>query len=314
MKANYLFFIKLSKTYFMLDYAALSALATVVREGSFERAARVLHVTPSAISQRIRMLEEKVGCALVVRSQPCQATDAGRQLCQHVDHVRMLEQELQSTLPALAPEGLARVELPLAVNADSLATWLMPAVADFAAVNPVLLEVAVDDQDHTGEWLRNGKVLAAVTSTAEAASGCNSRPLGAMRYVAACSPRFAERYFPDGVSYDGLMRAPSLMFNAKDELQLRWAMRQCQRHVQLPRHTLPSSHAFVAAALSGMGWGVHPQSLIASQLKAGSLVEMVPGTPLDITLYWQYARMASGLLDRLSAAIQAAAKVALLPP
>ena len=61
----------------MLDYAALSALVSVVREGSFERAARALHVTPSAISQRIRLLEERVGCTLVVRGQPCRAIDVG---------------------------------------------------------------------------------------------------------------------------------------------------------------------------------------------------------------------------------------------
>ena len=45
----------------MFDYAALEALATVLREGSFERAARRLHVTPSAISQRIKQLEERAG-------------------------------------------------------------------------------------------------------------------------------------------------------------------------------------------------------------------------------------------------------------
>ena len=153
----------------MLDYSALSALAAVIREGSFERAARTLHVTPSAISQRIRLLEERVGCALVVRGQPCRATDTGRRLCQHIDRVRLLEQELQGTLPALAPEGIARVPLPVAVNADSLATWFAPAIATFAAQAPVLMEVAVDDETHTAEWLRSGAVLAAVTATVQQA-------------------------------------------------------------------------------------------------------------------------------------------------
>ena len=160
----------------MLDYSALSALAAVIREGSFERAALALHVTPSAVSQRIKLLEERVGCALVVRDQPCRATPTGRRLCQHVDRVRLLEQELQGTLPALAPKGIARVALPIAVNADSLATWFAPAMAAFAADAPVLMEVAVDDQDHTTEWLRSGAVLAAVTGTARPAAGCNSRP------------------------------------------------------------------------------------------------------------------------------------------
>jgi len=207
----------------VLDYSALAALAAVIREGSFERAARALHVTPSAISQRIRLLEERVGCALVVRDQPCRPTETGRRLCQHVDRVRLLEQELQGALPTLAPEGIARVALPIAVNADSLATWLAPAIATFAAVHPVLMEVAVDDQDHTSEWLRSGAVLAAVTATARPAAGCNSRPLGAMRYVAAASPAFMARHFADGVGAGTLAEAPCLVFNTKDELQARWA-------------------------------------------------------------------------------------------
>lgn len=295
----------------MLDYAALSALAAVIREGSFERAARALHVTPSAVSQRVRLLEERVGCALVVRDQPCRPTLTGRRLCQHVDRVRLLEQDLHGTLPALAPKGVARVTLPVAVNADSLATWFAPAIADFAAAAPVLVDLAVDDQDHTAEWLRSGAVLAAVTATARPAAGCNSRPLGAMRYVAAASPAFVARHFAAGVGAGSLANAPSLMFNTKDALQARWVRRLCHRHVELPRHSLPSPQAFVTAARAGMGWGLHPQALIASWLADGSLVELVPGTPLDVPLHWQHARAASSLLDGLSRAVQAAARTAL---
>jgi LysR family transcriptional regulator (chromosome initiation inhibitor) len=298
----------------MLDYSALSALAAVVREGSFERAALALHVTPSAVSQRIRLLEERVGCALVVRAQPCRATDTGRRLCQHVDRVRLLEQELQAALPALAPEGVARVALPIAVNADSLATWFAPAIAAFAADAHVLVDLAVDDQDHTSEWLRSGAVLAAVTATVRPATGCNSRPLGAMRYLAAASPGFVARHFAGGVGAGSLAQAPSLVFNAKDELQARWVRRLCHRHVDLPRHTLPSPQAFVTAAVAGMGWGLQPQALIAAQLQDGSLVELVPGTALDVPLYWQHARAASAWLDGLSREVVAAAARALLAP
>ncbi len=299
----------------MLDYSALAALAAVVREGSFERAARALHVTPSAISQRIRLLEERAGCALVVRGQPCRATEAGRRLCQHVDRVRLLEQELEGAVPTLAPpEGVARVPLPVAVNADSLATWFAPAMAAFAAQAPVLMEIAVDDQDHTAQWLRSGAVMAAVTGAARPPAGCNSRPLGSMRYIAAATPAFAARHFTQGVGAGTLARAPSLVFNTKDELQAQWARRICHRHVELPRHTLPSPQAFVTATLAGMGWGLHPQALIESLLKNGSLVELVPGEPLDVPLHWQQARAASAVLDGLTQQLVAAAKLALLPP
>jgi len=231
-----------------------------------------------------------------------------------VDRVRLLEQELQGTLPALAPKGIARVALPIAVNADSLATWLAPAMAAFAADAPVLMEVAVDDQDHTTEWLRSGAVLAAVTGTARPAAGCNSRPLGAMRYLAAASPAFVARHFASGVGAGTLAKAPSLVFNTKDELQARWVRRLCHRHVQLPRHTLPSPQAFVTAAVAGMGWGLQPRALVASHLKEGSLVELVPDSPLDVPLYWQHARAASALVETFGRQILAAARATLLPP
>ncbi len=298
----------------MLDYDALAALAAVIREGSFDRAARALHVTPSAVSQRVRLLEERMGCALVIRGQPCRPTDTGRRLCQHVDHVRLMEQELQQAMPALAAEGEARVTLAVAVNADSLATWLAPALATFAARAPVLMEVSVDDQDHTAQWLRSGTVVAAVTGTARPATGCNSLALGAMRYVAAASPAFMARHFAEGVGAASLALAPSLLFNTKDELQDRWVRRMSHRHVELPRHTLPSSQAFVTATLAGMGWGMLPLALALPHLQDGGLVELVPDTPLDVPLYWQQARAASHLLEGLTREVVAAARQALLPP
>lgn len=298
----------------MLDYAALAALAAVVREGSFERAAKALHVTPSAISQRVRLLEERTGCALVVREQPCRATEMGRRLCQHIDRVRLLEQDLSDAVPSLVSERAARVQLPVAVNADSLATWFASAVASFAADAPVLVEIAVDDQDHTAEWLRSGAVMAAVTGTARPATGCNSQALGAMRYVAAASPAFRTRHFAEGVGAGTLAVAPSLVFNAKDALQSQWARRLCHRHVELPRHVVPSPHAFVTAALAGMGWGLHPLSLIAQHLKDGSLVDLAPTMPLDVPLHWQQARAASAVLEGVTRQVVAAARRALLQP
>lgn len=298
----------------MLDYASLQALAAVVREGSFERAARTLNVTPSAVSQRIRLLEERMGCALVVRGQPCEATDTGRRLCQHVDRVRLLEHELRGDLPALAPDEQAWVSVPVAVNADSLATWFTGAMTAFAAQAPVLLQLAVDDEGHTAEWLRSGAVLAAVTSVEQPAAGCNSRPLGAMRYVAAASPAFVARHFAQGVNASTLAAAPSLLFSAKDELQHRWVSRLCGHHVELPRHTLPSSQGFVVAGLAGMGWGLHPLGLVAGHLASGALVELVPNAPLDVPLYWQQARAASTLLDALTQQVLRVAREELLQP
>ena len=296
----------------MLDYPSLFALAAVVREGSFERAARRLHVTPSAVSQRIRLLEERVGGALVVRGQPCLPTEMGRRLCHHVDRVRLLEHELRGELPGLAPDEPVRVNVPVAVNADSLATWFLPALTGFAVQAPALMQVLVDDEGHTAEWLRSGAVLAAVTAVEQPASGCSVRPLGALRYVAAASPAFVARFFPQGVDADCLSTAPSLVFNSKDSLQQTWVQRLCGRAVELPCHSLPTTQGFVTAGLAGMGWAMHPLCLVQDLIARGELVELVPGTPLDVPLFWQQARAASSLLEGLTRSVLAAAREGLL--
>lgn len=296
----------------MLDYAALNALAAVVREGSFDRAARALNVTPSAVSQRIKLLEERIGGALLVRGTPCVATDVGLQLCRHIERVDMLEHELRDAMPSLGQRSgtaASRVTVRVAVNADSLATWFMAAAATFAAAAPAaLLDLSVDDQDHTAERLRSGAVLAAVTALAQPVPGCNSEPLGTMPYVAAASPGFVACHFAGGVGARTLAAAPSLVFDRKDRLQARWVRRICRRSVETPRHWLPSPQAFVEGALGGMGWGMHPMSLIAEALRDGRLVELVPGSSLPVPLYWQQARAAPQLLEALRAAVRAASR------
>lgn len=294
----------------MLDYAGLEALAAVVREGSFERAARVLHVTPSAVSQRVKQLEERVGQVLVQRGTPCMGTEAGRRLCLHVDQVALLENELRRSNPALMPDGPAAAPtLKLAVNADSLATWFMDATAAFTAGGNELLDLRIDDQEHTAQSLREGEVIAAVTATGASIAGCNTWPLGAMRYVATASPAFMARHFAQGVTPEAIARAPMLTFNRKDRLQEQWLQRQSlasRRHP--PTHFLPSATGFVRGCEAGMGWGMHPVAMVRPQLARGTLVELRPGALLDVPLYWAHPRTAQAVLERLTRCVMAASR------
>jgi LysR family transcriptional regulator (chromosome initiation inhibitor) len=301
----------------MLDYPQLAALSAVVSEGSFERAAARLHVTPSAVSQRIRALEERVGAVLVVRGTPCSATPAGLPLLRHAERVALLETELQGALPGLARSRAATLPatLRIAVNADSLATWLMPALARFARAQPdVQLDLVLDDQDHTGERLRRGEVLAAVTSAAESVQGCNSHALGALRYAATASPAFVKRHFGHGVDAESLARAPCLVFNRKDRLQARWLRSVTRRPIEPPCHWLPSTHAFIDAALAGLGWGMNPLPLAQPHLDARRLVELEPGRTIDVPLCWQASRLALPALSVLTDAVFASAQDELRTP
>jgi LysR family transcriptional regulator (chromosome initiation inhibitor) len=294
----------------MLDYPSLAAVAAVVREGSFERAARALSVTPSAISQRVKQLEERLGSVLIIRGQPCTATDMGRLLCSHMEHVGLLEQELRGALPKLVQAGSVddRTTLRVAVNADSLGTWFITALAQFTGQEEALVDVALDDQEHTVEWLRSGEVLAAVTAHAKPVQGCNSVALGRLNYVAVASPVFVERCFPDGVTAAALAKAPCLRFNRKDRLQALWIRRVCRREVETPTHWFPSTQAFIDASMAGIGWGMNPVALVREHLKSGSLVELVPGRSLAVPLYWQHTRLQVPVLGRLTRAVVQAAR------
>ena len=293
----------------MIDYPALRVLLAVVQTGSFERAAAVLNVTPSAVSQRIKQLEERLGTALVVRGTPCTATEKGDWLCRHMENVGMLESELLEHLPALidrdSPEQ--RVTLRIATSADSLGTWFLEAMADFSKSSNYLLNISVDDQDHTAEWLERGRVIAAVTSMEKPVAGCRRYSLGALRYHAAASPEFVRRYFPEGVTPEALARAPSFTFNQKDRLQAQWIRRALATDVNVPTHWLPATQGFLDAALLGMGWGMNPIQLTKDHIKAGRLVELISGTPLDVVLYWQISRLAA---DRLAGLTQKVIEVA----
>jgi LysR family transcriptional regulator, chromosome initiation inhibitor len=294
----------------MLDYALLAALAAVIRTGSFERAAQQLHVTPSAVSQRVKLLEERLGTILVVRGIPCTGTPAGQRLCQHVEQVSLLESELRHELP-----GIQHAEPPvtvrIAVNADSLATWF---VAAMAQTPDCLFDLVLDDQEHSADWLRRGEVLAAVTASAKPVQGCDSTPLGALRYIATASPAFVRRHFPEGLDDASLARAPRLTFNSKDRLQMQWTRQAFGTEIASPTHWLPSSQAFIDAALAGLGWGMNPERLIAGHLRDGRLVALVPDQPLDVPLFWQRSRIASSTLADITRAVLSTARAMLQQP
>tara|TARA_A100001391_G_scaffold205337_1_gene205122 strand:+ start:4156 stop:5052 length:897 start_codon:yes stop_codon:yes gene_type:complete len=296
----------------MLDYNAASAVAAIVRTGSFEKAAKALNVTPSAISQRVKQLEERMGAVLVERGTPCRATDKGAWLCRHMELVGQLENNLVAQLPELGNVSSGPVTIDVAVNADSLGTWFLPAMAGFTGRSNVMLNIAVDDQDYTVDWLKRGRVLAAVTSMPQPAAGCTVTALGHLRYVATASPEFMKRCFADGVTAEAMSQAPVLTFNNKDTMQRDWLAASFGSTPAPPTHWLPSTHGFVEACILGIGWSLNPIDLVAAHIAAGRLVELIPGATTDIPLYWQVSRWAQNQFPELTRQVVDTAKSSLL--
>lgn len=279
----------------------LATLLAIVDTGTFDAAARRLHVTPSAVSQRVKALEVDVGQVVLVRSTPCRATSAGEVLVRLARQQALLESEALAGLTAAAGE---RVDLPIAVNADSMSTWFGAVLGEVAAWDDVVLRVHVEDQDHSARLLRSGEVLGAVTSDPTPVQGCSTEPLVTLRYVPAATPRIIERHrIGRGIDWSAM---PLVRFNDKDDIQQRILDRHGVTTVP-PTHEVPDGGGFVAAVRAGLGWGALLSTQLAPGLASGELVRLGSRDHVDVPLFWQRWRLPSERLDRLSAVIRLAA-------
>ncbi|WP_422742870.1 LysR family transcriptional regulator ArgP [Mycobacterium sp. WMMD1722] len=279
----------------------LAALAAVVQYGSFDAAAEWLHVTPSAVSQRIKALEQRVGHVLVVREKPCRATASAGPLIRLAAQSALLEAEALAELAGGVTGRHPRIAV--AVNADSMATWFTAVLADLDGVR---WDVRIEDQDHSARLLREGSVMGAVTTERAAVPGCRVQGLGVMRYVPVASPAYAGRHLAGGFTAEAAARAPSLAWNRDDALQDMLVRKAFGRLVDRPVHYVPTAEGFGAAVRSGLGWGMYPDQLAAGMLADGSLVRIAE-VHLDVPLYWQCWKLDSPLVDRVTRTVRSAA-------
>jgi LysR family transcriptional regulator, chromosome initiation inhibitor len=283
-----------------LDLAQLRALEATVSAGSLDGAARALHVTPSAISQRLKALEAATGRVLLVRSKPVRVTESGQAVLRLARQVALLTADATRELVDDGAHG--PVTLPIAVNADSLATWVLPALAPLAG--DLAFDLHLEDQEHTATLLRDGRVMAAVTADSEPVPGCSVRRLGSMRYRPMATAAFAGRWFPDGVTGRALSRAPVVVFDRKDDLQYRYLRSRGVDAETPPVHHVPASADYVSAVRLGFGWGMVP----TQQEPCGELIELDPDGAVDVVLHWQQWKLRSPSLDRLAGAVLTAAR------
>ena len=288
------------------DPAQLETLVAIAEEGSFEGAARRLHLTPSAVSQRVRALEGAAGQVLVRRTLPAEVTPAGAPLLRLAHQLRMLAAEAGAEL---GDDDV--VDLRVAVNADSLATWFRAVLADVARRPGTALRLAVEDEGHSHELLRSGEALAAVTAEPRPVQGCSVEPLGAMRYQAAVAPGLLAEH-RRGTRADWAS-IPMIVFNEKDQLQDNVLE---LRGVSKPRvvHRVPSTADFLEAVRAGLGWGLVPVHQLAPEMARGDLVRMPGAAPVDVDLFWQRWRLQSPALDTLTSDVRSAARAGLRPP
>ena len=286
------------------DLAQLRAFAAAVDAGSLELAAQRLHLTPSAVSQRLKALERSVGTVLLQRTRPVRATEAG-------GRVLRLARELELLTRDAAAELGREDEVPvlrIAVNADSLVTWALPALVEVSEVAGI--QLVREDQDITADLLRSGDVVGAVTSEASAVQGCTVERLGTMTYRPRAAPAFAARWFPDGLAAAALESAPVVVFDEHDTLQ----HQVLQRYRAVPRrvHVVPASDGFNEAVRLGLGWGMVPDLQVPGWTEADAVVLGDARDHVDVPLYWQQWALRTPTLDAVGSALRRAARTSLV--
>lgn len=287
-----------------IDLVQLETLLMVIDEGSFEGAAAIMRVTPSAISQRLKALEQQAGMVLIRRSKPVQPTEAA---IPYLQAARQIQAVVDQTIHASGTQAERLPAIPLAANADSLDSWLIPALASVADI--ASFHLYRDDQDHTAELLRSGKVMAGIASHEVPVQGCESTKLGVMRYLPLASPEFAKRWLPHGLTERSLANAPTVYFDRKDSLQNEFLRKLGMSHLNPPWHYIPSNMAFIEAIVQDMCWGMVPEQLAHDLVASGQAIALVG--QVDVTLYWQQWKISTPQLDALRGAVIDAAAYSL---
>ncbi|EQC00664.1 HTH-type transcriptional regulator ArgP [Photorhabdus temperata] len=281
-----------------LDVRKSEALLAVIETGSFELAAKQLNLTTSAISQRIRALEEALGVPLVIRGKPCCSTKEGLNLVQYLRREKLLAEEFESDFFG---EQNSHLRMTIAINNDTLSSWLFPAISGYIIKENVLIDIIVDDQDFTLKALEEGIAIAAISSVVLPMRGCKAEPLGAIRYKMLCSPLFFRKWFSQGVKRETLLKAPLLVFGRKDKLQSDFL----KRHFSMSQeachcHYIPSTEAFYIAVKMGVGYGMISQLHYQDAVEKGELIDICPGRYTNINLFWHYWHVQSPKLERLT--------------
>lgn len=282
-----------------LDFEQLFTFKTVVEEGTFESAAVALHVTQSAVSQRVKSLETAVGRVLLRRTKPVIPTESGQELLLLTRQVELLTNDFEKRLQGKSVNS--RQHIPIAVNADSLGTWLMPALAQVS--DTATFELHREDEEFSTALLSSGTVMVAVTSTSTPVQGCRSTKLGTMRYRPLATSGFVKRWFPNGPTAKALSSAPVVMFDRKDEMQSRYLRKRLRGFTTPPTHYVPSTADFATAVLSGMGWGYISDIQFETFGSRSGLVEFDEESYIEVPLYWQQWKLSSDVLDEVTDAV-----------
>jgi LysR family transcriptional regulator (chromosome initiation inhibitor) len=269
----------------MLDYKGIEALYMVQKLQSFEAAAEKLHLTQSAISQRIKVLEAYYGEPLLIRSLPYRPTQLGEQLIGLFKRVCLLEEDFSQELK----EKKMPFRCSIALNRDSLETYFLSLLQHTTLFKGMILEIIADDQEKTLEYLKNGLANIAISTSSMGTLGSKTHFLGDMDYILVASPELYEQYFSKLPPSKALYQAPALKYDQHDTLHHRYL----EKFFNLTEESLqylviPSVQGFKQCALQGYAYGLIPKIDVEAELTNKTLIQLYRECIWKVPLYLHY--------------------------
>lgn len=268
----------------MIDYEAIAALSAVIETQSFLSAAEKLFITQSAVSQRIKSLENYYGEPVLIRTLPYKATQLGLNLLKHYKQVTLLEDALNDELLA----QINKQRISIAISRDSLETWFVEVIEQLKNIPTITLEIIADDQDLTLSYLQNGLVSACASTASKSISGCKAEFLGYFDYVMVASPEFQKLYFNNEKKVKAnLINAPAIIFDNKDNLHAKYLKHFFNiEDNNINYHIIPSVSGFRQFALNGYAYALIPEIHIRNELKQHKLIKLFPDKVWQMPVYW----------------------------
>jgi len=282
-----------------LDYKLLQSLDAIIAEQSFDGASKRLNITQSAISQRIKQLEEQCTQPVLVRGTPLKVTDLGAKLLNHYQQVIQLETDL---LVDINPEkSLAPVTIAIALNADSIASWFIPAIADVLKIHNIELDLHVINESISHELIKDGKAFAAISDKPTGSPKTKVTPIGNIVYKLCAHPSFRDKHFPNGLNADSLSSAPGINYDHMDNMHYNYI----EQHFGLtkgeyPCHRVRSAEGLLNLALNGVAYSLFPEPQIKQYLASGELIDIAPKLHLSQPLFWHSWILEQGLRKVIS--------------
>jgi DNA-binding transcriptional LysR family regulator len=286
-------------------FGALIAFAAVSEERSFTHAARRLHVSPSAVSQAVRRLEERVGVSLLTRtSRRVQVTDAGARL---LARAMPALSELSSTFEVASEEANAATGT-LRITCPTLASPLLPPIIErYLAANPAArVEVSVNDR--IVDLVEDGYDVGVRLEESIPSEMVALRISEPFRFVVVASPRYLKAHGTPKTLRELAKHSCIGLRLPTAETIYRWELERRGRvmRVDVPYRLVVDGMRFAAlAAKAGLGLAYVDEPWVADDLARGQLRVVVPQLAAHVSGLHLYYPQVSRRSPRVRALVEA---------